>query len=175
MTTENRSLVAIVKDFNALDELLIEQSGEVCPTLEQWMQINEHNMAEKVDNYKLYIEHLESRNEYFKGIKDQANQAQNIFKNMVSRMKENLKYAMASLGTDELRGDMYRFKLSKPKSKLTITDAEKIPLEFTKEVTEIQIDMEAIEKAISEGREVPGVTIETNQSLLSYSNTKGKK
>jgi hypothetical protein len=171
---QNRSLVSIVKDFNALDELLIEQSGELCPTLENWMQINEHNLAEKVDNYKLYIEHLESRNEYFKGIKDQANQAQNIFKNMVSRMKENLKFSMSNLGSDELRGDMYRFKLSKPKQKVQIVNSEEIPLEFTKEVTRIEIDMDKIDAAISAGQKIPGVGIETSQSLLSYSNTKGK-
>lgn len=171
---QNRSLVSIVKDFNALDELLIEQSGELCPTLENWMQINEHNLAEKVDNYKLYIEHLESRNEYFKGIKDQANAAQNVFKNMVSRMKENLKFSMGQLGTDELRGDMYRFKLSKPKQKIVIVNEGEVPLEFTKEVTKIELDMAKIEASIAAGQKIPGVEIETNQSLLSYSNTKGK-
>lgn len=171
---QTRSLVAIIKDFNALDELLIEQSGELCPTLENWMQINEHNLAEKVDNYKLYIEHLESRNEYFKGIKEQANNAQNVFKNMVLKMKENLRFAMEGMKTDELRGDMYRYKLSKPKRKIVISNRDEVPLEFTKEVLSIEIDMDLVEKAITEGRSIPGIKIEETQSLLSYSNTKGK-
>jgi len=175
MSTENRSLIAIVKDFNALDELLIEQEGELCPTLENWMQINEQNLAEKVDNYKLYIEHLESRNDYFKNIKDQANQAQNIFKNMVSRMKSNLKFSMQSMGTNEINGELYRFKLGKPKLKIFITNSEDIPLKFTKEVTKIEIDMDEIEKAVAAGEIVPGVAIEETSSLLSYANTKGKK
>lgn len=170
----NRSLIAIVKDFNALDELLIEQNGELCPTLENWMQINEHNLSEKVDGYKLYLEHLESRNEYFKGIKEQANAAQNIFKNMVSRLKDNLKYAMTSMETSELRGEMYRFKLGKSKEKIVIENAEMIPLKYTKEVTRIEIDMDAIKAAIDAGEVIPGIMIETNSSLLSYSNTKGK-
>lgn len=91
---QNRSLVAIIKDFSAIDELLIEQSGELCPTLENWMEINENNLSEKVDNYKLYIEHLDSRNEYFKKIKEQCNDAQSVFKNMVTRMKNNLEFTM---------------------------------------------------------------------------------
>lgn len=171
---QNKSLISIVKDFNALDELLIEQSGELCPTLELWMQINENNMAEKVDNYKLYMEHLESRNEYFKGIKDQANTAQNVFKNMVARMKENLKFSMKALDTEELRGEMYRFKLSKPKSKIVVKNPDAVPLKFTREVTKVEIDMEAIEKALEAGEHIEGVEVEIAQSLLSYSNTKGK-
>ena len=171
----SRSLIAIVKDFHALDELLIESGGELCPTLENWMQLNQENLSEKVDNYKLYIEHLESRNDYFKGIKEQCNAAQNVFKNMVERMKANLKFSMESMEMEEIRGEMFRYKLGKPKDKLVITNRDEIPVEYTKEVTTIQVDMELVEKAIAEGKTVPGVKIETTSSLLSYANTKGKK
>ncbi len=172
---ENKSLISIVKDFNALDELLIESGGELNETLEQWLQINESNLAEKVDNYKLYLDHLDARNEYFKGIKDQANSAQNIFKNMATRLKENLKFAMETTKSDEFRGQMFRYKLSKPKSKIVINDQEAIPMNFMQEKTVFVPDMEKIEAALANGEIIDGVSIETSQSGRWYANTKGKE
>lgn len=174
-STESRSLVAIVKDFHALDDLLIETGGELCPTLENWLQINEHNLAEKVDNYKLYMEHLDSRVDYFKGIKEQCNTAQNSLKGMIERMKNNLKFTMENLNVDELKGEMFRFKLSKKSQKIAVENEGLVPAKFGKEVTTTVLDMEMIEKAIEAGETVPGIKILESQSMRSYANTKGKK
>lgn len=171
---ESKSLISIVKDFNAIDELLIENGGELNQTLEQWMEINETNLVEKVDNYKLYIDHLDARNDYFKGIKDQANSAQNIFKNMKKKMKANLEYAMERMKKDELSGQMFRFKLSKPSSQVVIEDAEKLPLEFMDEKTVFVPNVKKIEEALERGDLIDGARLETSTSLRSYANTKGK-
>jgi len=172
---QSKSIISIVKDFNALDELLIENEGELNETLEQWMKINESNLAEKVDNYKFYTDHLDSRVEYFKKIKEQCNDAQNVFKNMIERMKTNIRFTMESLNVDELRGETFRYALSKPTVRIKITKQDDIPAEFFKEKTELVLDMEKLQAAIDSGKVIPGVDLEESRSLRSYTNTKGKK
>lgn len=169
-----RTLIQILKDFSAIDDLLFETGGELNETLENWMAINESNLVEKVDSYKLYMEHLDSRIEYFKTIKEQANNAQNILKNMKQSMKDRVEYVMDQMEVDELRGDTFRFKLSAPKAKLDITSQDELPVEFMKEVVELHPDKEKIEAALNEGKLVTGARLIETRTLRSYANTKGK-
>lgn len=172
--TEERSLVALMKDFNALDELLIESGGELDPVLEQWMQLNEKNISEKVDGYKLFMDHLAAKIDFLKGMEEEIYGTRKALANQIDRMKNTLKFAAAQMQKDELLGERYRFKISESKPKLSIEDADSIPAQFMTETIVFKPDLEALQKAIDAGEVIPGVKLVTTVSLRSYVNSKGK-
>jgi hypothetical protein len=167
-----QSLVSLTINTLDLEKRLFESGGEITPEIEQELEITENNLSEKVDNYKLLIDHLDHRVNYFKDVKAQVNSAQNILKNTVERLKSNLKFACEKLKTDELCGDLYRFKLSKPKSKVVIEDKAEIPLSFMNEVVSFEPNLERIQEALERGEVITGCRLEESQSLRSYMNAK---
>lgn len=173
--SESKSLMAYVKDHGKLDELLFESNGELCEELDQFLEITEKGLAQKVDGYKLYIDHLESRAQYFKELADEAKIHEKTFLSVVRRMKENLKFAMHNMGTTELKGEQYRFALTEPTDKVVIENEEIIPVKFTKEEIVFKIDRELLTAALKAGEQIPGAKIELTQQLRQYVNSNSKK
>lgn len=171
----SNSLVAIASRFYDIDRMLIESAGEMTPEIQSFMDLAQGDMADKIDNYKLYIEHLESRAEYFASIERQAYAAAALFKNQVKRMKDNLKTTALQIGTSDLLGNDYRFKVSTSKPKLKIDNAEAIPVKFMEEIISFVPNKGLIEMEIADGKEVPGCKMESTISIRDYVNTKGSK
>ena len=169
----SETLKSLVKDLNALEELIIENDGQVCETLEVWMQINETNVATKVDGYNFLIARLEKSAEFFKDKEAEYYAARKVYENQVIRMKAYVKDTMFAMGLDELKGNEYRFKLSKSKPKVIIDNVEELPLEYTREKITIEVDKDGIKKALDEGIEIKGASLETSFSLRSYLIKKG--
>jgi hypothetical protein len=91
----SETLKALVKDLNALEELIIENDGQVCETLESWMQINESNIADKVDGYNFLIARLEKSAEFFKDKEAEYYAARKVYENQITRMKSYVKDTMS--------------------------------------------------------------------------------
>lgn len=173
MSSEN-TLLALVDVFNHLDQKLIESAGEMTPELETALAITEENMREKVDNYAYYIDHLESRAEYFKSIEANARAARQIFENQKERLRERLKFAMANLNRTDLEGDDFRYKLSPTKPRLVI-DEKVLPDQY-KVVTVTQVpDKDAIQKDLILGMKIEGCHFEESKALRRYVNSTSKK
>jgi hypothetical protein len=173
--SESKSLMALVKDHHKLDEDLFKNDGELSPEMEQFLEITEKGLAEKIDAYKMYMDHLEFRAEYFKQLSEQAQQYEKVFLNQIKRMKENIRFAMQTMNTTELKGEQYRFALTEPSQKLVIENEELIPVKYTKEIIDFKPDREAIKKALEIGEAVPGAKLETTQQLRQYVNAGKKK
>lgn len=166
-----QTLKGITQDILALESLLLEAEGDLTnPALEEWMTINEENMAGKIDAYKHMMDHMEAGIEYFKQKAIEAVQARKIYENQIERMKERLRFTMTELTTSELIGTDYRFKLSKTKPKVIITDDQKIPVCYLTEKLEYTPNKEAIKIAIEKGEIIQGAHLEENYSLKPYFN-----
>jgi oligoendopeptidase F len=172
----SKSIIEISKDCVEITRKIIDLDGEITPELEAWEKITSENLIDKVDSYSFVIQELELRNESFKQLKQQANDIQNKIKNSVKRLESNLKNAIKLIGNEQqaLIGNMYEYKLKKPRRKIEVVAPDQLDLIYTKEVTSIVPDMEAIEKDIDAGLTIPGVEVTYDQSLLSKLNTKGK-
>lgn len=173
--TESKSLMAFVKDHHKLDEALLKNDGELSEELEQFLQITEKGLAEKIDGYKLYMDHLEFRAQYFKDLAQQAKVYEKTFTNLIERMRGNLKFAMQNMNTNELKGEQYRFALTEPSDKLIIENEEEIPAKFTKEELVLTVDKEQVMAALKKGEKVPGAKIELVSQLRQYVNGGSKK
>lgn len=169
----SESLKSIRADIIALEQLILENEGEVNETLETWLEINETNLAVKTDAYKFFIDQLEQGAEFFKAKEKEANQARKQYENLIERMKANLKFTMQSLNTDELRGNEYRYKLSKSKPKVEILDEEKLPAMFLKEQVIYSPDKDMIKTELESGNPVEGARLVESYSIRNYLIKKG--
>lgn len=168
--SDARSLVRLTNEFSQLDQTLIESGGEISPEIESRFELASGAITEKIDNYKLYMDHLELRSAWFMSIADQAYAAANSFTNQIKRMKSNLKTAAKLLGTSDLNGNAYRFKISKLKPKLIVEPIELVPAKYLKEVVKVEIDKDLIIKDLEAGIDVPGCRLEENYSVRQYIN-----
>jgi len=166
------TLKTIRADILALESLLIENDAEINSTLEEWMKINEQNLAEKIDGYYLLISHLETSCEFYKEREKEAYTVRKTYENQISRMKDNIKFTMSELDTLELKGNNYRYKLSLSKPKVVINDDSKIPNEYIVETIIRNVDKDLVKHALDLGIELEGVSLEQTQSLRSYLNKK---
>lgn len=158
----------IINEFSRLDSILIESGGELTEELEQALALNEKNLQSKVDGYKLYIEHLEKRAEYFKQIENEAKDARKMFENVQDRLKDRIKSVMSFLNVNEIEGESYRFKLIDGKDKLVIHDENAISDEYKKEVVSLELDKEKLMKDLQAGLKIDGVDIQVVKSLRTY-------
>lgn len=164
------TLKEILKDVHALEELLLENNGELVPVLQDWMTINENNLKTKVDSYAYFVSHLENGAEYFKQKSIEATNARKIYENQILKLKEYLKIVMTELTTDELKGEMYRYKLVKSKPVVIIKDEMSLPAIYMNEKIELYPDKESIKKDIENGIKIPGAELQENYALKCFLN-----
>jgi len=172
----SQSLYSIKKDMIALESLILEQDGEITDLIiENWMIINEKNLAEKVDHYKYFLESLEQGAQFFKDKAEEATKARKHYENVIDRLNNNLKQTMNDLGTDELIGNEYRYKLVRGKPKVEVLDEEKLPAKYMREIVELKPDKDLIKKELESSVEIEGARLVESYSVKSYLVKKGLK
>lgn len=173
-----QSLNNIMKDVMALESLIIENQGEVCETLDTWMQINEQNMAEKIDGYAYLIDKLDSTSDFFDKKAKELTQAKKVCQNQIDKLKANLEYTMSTLNTDELLGDSFRYKLQNGKPKVEILDDALIPMYLIREKITLEPDKDKIKAELEKGEPLEFARLVESKTLRRYTNNKkleGKK
>lgn len=173
MSESKSTLPALVSQANSLAEALLESGGELTPEIESALTINEKELGLKVDSYAIFVDRLEYEAGYFKAKAKELQAAAKVLENAQERLKENLKNAMRALKQDEIKGQDYKFKLSRSRPKL-ILDEKVLPGDFKTQVVSYEPDKDKIQDAINAGLEVPGAKIEETFSLRKYINKVAK-
>lgn len=171
MSQENNSLVSLVSESSKLEMLLIESGGEITPEIEQALAVNAEEISNKVDSYSAVLERFKVLEGYYKERADQYSSIAKQCKNVQDRLKDNLKFVMDQLGTNEISGHEMRFVKSATSGLINIIDEELIPIEYKKEVITTEIDKKRLKEDASKGF-VPGTEFVPGFSLRSYPNTK---
>lgn len=173
--SESKSLVDLVRELTEIERQIIEGDGALPPETEQMFDLTHGEIATKVDRYKHVIDALEMRAMHFKAMADEATAARRTFENHRQRLRENLKFAIKSMDTDEVCGHDWRYKLSTLKPRLVI-DESQLPRDWFIHETIVQSspDKEGILKAMQLGEEIPGCTLESSEQLRSYVNHAGR-
>ena len=170
-----RSLTKLVGDFHALEQLLIESEGEMCETMNEWMDLNKGDIAQKVDGYKLFMDHCNAKAEYFEERSKEFGKAANALWNHAERMKQAVKNAMLEMNVTDLNGVDFRFKLSPSKPKVEIISEDEIPAQYFVEKVSLQPDKVAIGEALAAGTAIAGVKWVEGKTIRSYVNSTTKK
>lgn len=162
----DKTLVTIMKDAQALETEILAHDGEVTDLIEKWMQVNKDEMATKADSYKYAYDQLQDSAEVLKRKAKMFSDAAKTLENASEHLKERLKYSMEQFGFDSISGNDFKWALTKEttKSKLIIEDEQLIPPSYMKEEIKFTPNEEEITQALKAGVGVHGCRIEVKKS-----------
>ncbi len=170
----NKSLIALVAGAADIERALIESNGEVTPDVEAMLAITEIHLPEKIDNYSLVIDRMESISEFYKAKAAEYVRLAKAASNVIARCESNLKIAMEAMHTDEILGHDVKYRLVKSNPKCVITDESKIDGAYKITETIVSVDKKRLIEDLKLGP-IEGAQLESGYSLRRYLNSPAKK
>ena len=164
----NLSLIKYeLKEINNIINFLDSENNELDEkTINDTKESVELLLAEKSNQLELILKDLESKEEKCKEIADfyakKAKQANEKRK----ALKELIITTMTKLGTKRINTETGTFTIKNNAPSLIIDDESLIPQKFITHISSTKIEKNEIKKEIKNGAEIPGVHLETTQSLL---------
>ncbi len=147
--------------------LLLESEGENTSEIEEL----ERQLVDKADACAFVLDDFEA---YEKFLATKIAELQDLKRRIVAareRLKARIKIAMETLGTNEIRGDLWSFKTYKCVPKWDV-NMDLLPDSFKIEKVTRVANYEKIEEDLKDGFEVPGVLITGGIAIRKTLNTK---
>lgn len=156
-----------LKEINNIANFLDSENNELDEkTINDTKESIELLLEEKSEQLELILKELEAKEEKCKEIADfyaiKAKRANEKKK----ALKELILVAMRKLGTKKIETVTGTFTIRNNTPSLIIDDENLIPQKFTTFVQTKKIEKNEIKKEIKNGMKIPGVHLETTQSLL---------
>lgn len=166
---ENRiSLYDITEEIKALDEILIQDQGEVTESFDELQGFITDLLSKKTDGCVNYIQSLEdniiaaeSRIKELKHFIDSR-------KSIIENFKKYINLCMDKTDCEKFVGEFYSIKKTKPRKIVNITDINKIDMEYLviPETPQTTVDKKALLSYLKSGGECEGASlIDGKQSL----------
>ena len=158
------TIYQIEQSYNQLAEELMENGGELTPSLEEQLAITEEQLQNKSVAYSFVIKQMDADVDIIdaeikrlQALKKQREKASEY-------LKERIKHAMDTFSIEEIKTPLVKINFRKSES-VEVDDVNQLPAAFkVVKVTE-QADKAAIKAAIKDGVEVTGCRIETHRNL----------
>ena len=158
------TIFQIEESYNKLAEELIENGGELSPSLTEALAITEEQLQNKSVAYSFVIKQMDAD---IDTIDAEIKRLQNLKKQREKAseyLKERIKHAMDTFSIEEIKTPLVKINFRKSES-VEVDDVNALPAAFkVVKVTE-QADKAAIKAAIKDGIEVAGCRIETHRNL----------
>ena len=164
----NLSLIKYeLKEINNIANFLDSENNELDEkTINDTKESIELLLEEKSEQLELILKDLEIKEEKCKEIADfyakkakYANEKKKMFKELILE-------AMQKLGTKKIETVTGTFTIRNNTPSLIIEDENLIPQKFITHISSIKIEKNEIKKEMKNGAKIPGVHLETTQSLL---------
>lgn len=171
------SLWNIGTEFNALNEMLEGDQGEITESHEQLEKEVMNLLSSKIDGCVAFVD---MNKDLIKLAKEKKKELDAFIKTKTNAIETFEKYAIQCLqNTDSkaLVGSLNEIKLRKPSKVLELISEEKnlIPVEFIEEVTTIKIDKSGLKKALKAGEiKEEGFRIVDGKQSVTFGLRKGK-
>ncbi len=166
----SKSLVAMANDVAQVEQALINSEGAITPEIEALLSCKDLELPEKVDGYAYRHSRFAVMEAWYKEKAEEFLKIAKSYAKAQATLKENAKTAMELLGTDELKGNDWRLKVSKAKPSVKIENLDQIGGEYLISEMVTRVDKNKIAAALSDGHKVPGAELESNISLRVYAN-----
>lgn len=173
--SDSKSLVRLAEESAKIEIALAESGGELTPEIEAALAVLDLKLPAKIDGYAFFLErmaqvacHYDERVKAYERMSKSANA-------VIKRLEDNIKYAMESTKTDEIKGVDVRFKLSPTAGKVVIENEELIDPAYTVIEQVRKIEKKRIGEDLKAGVPVKGARLEVGTSLRRYANTPGRK
>ena len=164
----NLSLIKYeLKEINNIANFLDSENNELDEkTINDTKESIELLLEEKSEQLELILKELEAKEEKCKEIADFYTEKAKQANEKRKTLKELILEAMRKLGTKKIETVTGTFTIRNNTPSLIIDDENLIPQKFTTFVQTKKIEKNEIKKEIKNGVEIPGVHLETTQSLL---------
>jgi len=172
---DKQSLLQITQLLHSIETSLYENNGELSDDLENQLSTTTIAKERKVDAYFAVLERLKSIDQEFKSKIDLLTKSAKNVQTLQDRLKSNLKEAMLASSTNELNGELVRFKLSTGGNKVVVTHPNQIPISYFKEVVTYDLDKERVKADLISGTPVGGCILQPVHTLRTYPSTSSKK
>lgn len=173
--SEQKTLRELVSISGAIEDALILSGGEITPELEQALAVKDMQLPEKVDGYSLVMDRMASVSEFYAEKAELFNRLSGAAKSVVSKCKDNLKFAMTEMSVTELVGNDYKFKLQNSPAAVEMLDETKIPDSYKIVKTVTSVDKKKILEDLKIGVPVDGAELRQGTHVRSYANNKAAK
>ena len=158
------TIYQIEQNYNQLAEELIENGGELTPSLEEALAITEEQLQNKSVAYSFVIKQMDADVDI---ISAEISRLQNLKKQREKAsdyLKDRIKHAMDTFSIEEIKTPLVKINFRKSET-VEVEDVNLLPLSYkVVKITE-QADKAAIKAAIKDGVEVTGCRIETHRNL----------
>jgi hypothetical protein len=158
------TIYQIEQSYNQLAEELIENGGELTPSLEEALAITEEQLQNKSVAYSFVIKQMDADVDI---IDAEIKRLQNLKKQREKAseyLKERIKHAMDLFSIDEIKTPLVKINFRKSET-VEVDDVNALPsLYKVVKVTE-QADKAAIKAALKDGVDVAGCSIATHRNL----------
>ena len=164
----NESLFQLATQYEALQQRLVDQLGELDEATDQALEKLETDLVEKTDNVAKWTMFLESEIERLTNDGKIIAEKLKVLKRGKAKFEEYVSDCMARLDVKEFAGETYKVKRKKPVTVVNIVDEEKLPFDFVnvKKVTTTSPDKKAIKEALQNGEEVPGAELSQGKKSI---------
>lgn len=164
------TLFEIVKNHKSLDELMLEQDGEITDQQQEqivdlWMSEITSDLSLKADGYKYRIDNIDSSAEALRDRARQISSAAKTLENMSDLLKERMKQAMIELGITHIDGKAFKFKLSDGKPTVKINHQDLLPSKYLVETISLNVDKDKVLEDLKNNIEVEGAELKTSKVL----------
>jgi hypothetical protein len=152
------TLPALVRDAVEIVQLVIKNDGELPDDLDLAKEINEAELADKVDQYGFVQDQLDVQIEFCKKKVAKWTKLLKSFESASKEMDSRLFWAMMELGVSELAGNDERFVLQNNPPHVLVQDESKIPPSYfiPPDPPVPVLDKRKILADLKQGVEVPG-------------------
>lgn len=154
------SLYELTNAAVELEEMLM--SGNIDETTYKYT-IEGLDIETKIENICKIIRNLTAEAEMYKAEKDRLAERQKTAENGIKRLKESLLNYMLLTNQSKVKQGVFSVRVGSTE-KVKVVEQDKIPKEFLI-MQEPKIDLAGIKKAIKEGGEFEGVTIENSNHV----------
>jgi hypothetical protein len=163
------TLVQLVQDHKSLDQILLEQDGELTnqqqeQIVDEWMLEIKSNIQLKADGYKYRMNNLDRSSDALRDRASRIAAAAKTLENMSSLLKERMKQAMLEMGLNSINAPEFTFKLSKGNPTVEILNLEAVPAKYTREKLVVELDKILLKEDLKNGVEIPGAKL--NESIV---------
>lgn len=124
------NLFNITKEFQALEELLALDGGEITETHEELEKYISHLLTEKTDNYVEFVQKLEAEIDMAADRLRKIQAFKKARENAIERLKNYAHDCLENLGKTKITGDFGSISIRKPSQVLLIENDREVPEEF---------------------------------------------
>lgn len=120
-------------------------------------------LTDKAENIAKLIQNLKSDVDAYKAEEARLKERRQATERRIESIKNYLQNSMITTDNRKFKAGVFSFNIQKNPPSLKIEDENKVPDEFI--VLERKVDKTSLKKAIQEGLEVDGITLEQTESL----------